>query len=1048
MVIKTNVPSINAHRNLSNVGVGQSRAMNRLSSGYRINSAADDAAGLAISEKMRAQIRGLEQAERNTNDGISLITTMEGGMEGISGMMIRQRELLIQGLNDTNAESDKAALQAEIDQLLDEIDMVAVRTQFNGIPLLSVPQQTVQNSLTGPHSKFSDMAMLGFAETTVVPSFMGFLPATSPIEPTVLPVNDVDLGALVAAGVNVTNSDWSYNHVNRTLTILTDEAVSVTGSGAAGDPRIVVAAGVTDAKLILNNVNISTASAPAIDVSNATASIWMNGTNNLTATQTNEAAIRTVGGNVTLNGDGRAIINSAGAAIGGYTGTETGVITINSGDIRATTNGRNAAIGGGDGGTGGTININGGIVHALSVNITASGAGIGGGVGGNGGNITINGGTVVAESYGDGAGIGGGRGGHGGNITINDGTVTSVASNRNGAVDGGAGIGGGNLGNGGVITINGGNVTARADGVRIIVALNGTVAFTNVVDDFSYGAGIGGGYNGSGGIINILGGTVNAIGGSCTSCRVGGAGIGGGGGTNAGAGGVITIGTATSGLEPRVTANGGRFGATGIGGGGSERQVGGDGGTITINGGIVRANGTDGAPAVGGGVRANRGADVTINGGLLEIERGTIGVGPPGTNHGTLAVDGGNLSMVTPGTMVNSDGQPVYRIRIHMFDNAGNEIDFPPETQVQYILDINSPTPVTVNAITDSDGHLYMYMPLGSAHPTDPFGTITQAANPGLGISTTAYSGWLTSQESAHTNFLVFAPSIDAIPPVIGGIANRTSNSTATVNLNSNLPGEYFYIVRPNSDTSPPPTAAEMLASPDKFIVGSAGPASFDLDSLTNTGYRVYVMLRNEAAIQNNSNILRIPVPFQNISDGGGIVQPPVGGNNNGTAPQVVTPDVAPTQGDLWIHNGANSGQGMFVDRYNCRVEVLFKEFFDPNTITVNINGVPSEVTIDKLYTQPWEKATASLIALDGVLSKVAGFRATAGAQQNRLEYTAQSLGIAFTNLSESNSRIRDADMAKEMMLFTQATILEQAAVSMLSQANQAPNSVLQLLQN
>jgi len=135
--------SLNSHRNLGMTGSQQARSAARLSSGFRINSAADDAAGLAISEKMRSQIRGLDQASRNGQDGISLIQTAEGAMATVNEMVTRIRELVIQAANDTNAhdgdnlvQSDRMQIQREINQLLEEIDEVTLRTEFNTRTLL------------------------------------------------------------------------------------------------------------------------------------------------------------------------------------------------------------------------------------------------------------------------------------------------------------------------------------------------------------------------------------------------------------------------------------------------------------------------------------------------------------------------------------------------------------------------------------------------------------------------------------------------------------------------------------------------------------------------------------------------------------------------------------------------------------------------------------------------------------------------------------------------------------------------------------------------
>ena len=136
MVINTNVSSLTAQRNLSKTGLGLETAMARLSSGLRINSAKDDAAGLAISERMTAQVNGLSQARRNANDGISVAQTAEGALQTSGDILQRIRTLSVQSANDTNSSSDRQALQAEVSQLISEFDRIATTTQFNGLNLL------------------------------------------------------------------------------------------------------------------------------------------------------------------------------------------------------------------------------------------------------------------------------------------------------------------------------------------------------------------------------------------------------------------------------------------------------------------------------------------------------------------------------------------------------------------------------------------------------------------------------------------------------------------------------------------------------------------------------------------------------------------------------------------------------------------------------------------------------------------------------------------------------------------------------------------------
>jgi len=136
MRINNNVMALNAHRQLGINQSGASKSMEKLSSGFRINRAGDDAAGLAISEKMRGQIRGLKQAARNAQDGISLIQTAEGALNETHAILQRMRELAVQASTDTNTMDDRKEIQKEINQLLEEIDRIAEQTEFNTQPLL------------------------------------------------------------------------------------------------------------------------------------------------------------------------------------------------------------------------------------------------------------------------------------------------------------------------------------------------------------------------------------------------------------------------------------------------------------------------------------------------------------------------------------------------------------------------------------------------------------------------------------------------------------------------------------------------------------------------------------------------------------------------------------------------------------------------------------------------------------------------------------------------------------------------------------------------
>lgn len=135
--INTNVASLNAQRNLRGTRLSMNKSLEKLSSGQRINRAGDDAAGLAISENLKAQVRGLKQAERNAEDGISLVQIAEGALSEVSNILIRLRELGVQAASDTIGSTERKFLNVEFEQLTSEVDRIANSTEFNRVPLLN-----------------------------------------------------------------------------------------------------------------------------------------------------------------------------------------------------------------------------------------------------------------------------------------------------------------------------------------------------------------------------------------------------------------------------------------------------------------------------------------------------------------------------------------------------------------------------------------------------------------------------------------------------------------------------------------------------------------------------------------------------------------------------------------------------------------------------------------------------------------------------------------------------------------------------------------------
>lgn len=196
MTINTNVVSINAQRNLSLSGNSLATSMQRLSSGLRVNSAKDDAAGLAISERMSTQVRGLTVAARNANDGISLAQTAEGALGKVGDMLQRMRELAVQSSNATNSKTDREALQSELSQLRDEVDRVAKTTSFNGSKLL---EGSFSGGVFQVGANAGDNITVGALANTKVDQ----LGSSSYAKTAAIPVSTITAAAMTAAATNI-----------------------------------------------------------------------------------------------------------------------------------------------------------------------------------------------------------------------------------------------------------------------------------------------------------------------------------------------------------------------------------------------------------------------------------------------------------------------------------------------------------------------------------------------------------------------------------------------------------------------------------------------------------------------------------------------------------------------------------------------------------------------------------------------------------------------------------------------------------------------------
>lgn len=339
-VINTNIASLNAQRNLTTSQASLSTSLQRLSSGLRINSARDDAAGLAISERLSSQIGGLNQAVRNANDGISLAQTAEGALQQIGANLQRIRDLAVQSANGTNSVSDRAALNNEASQLISEIDRVASASNFNGVNLLdgSFAGQTFQVGANGTANDQITIASISSARSAALgvgsnSSYSTTVTGAALTAGTALTaggvnINGTNVGASVSDGVSTTNAAGS--------ALAKANAINAV-SGSTGVTATVVATSLT-------NTATSTAGAFSLTVNGVTVSGSTTTTNTAVSASEVAAAFNAVsaqtGVRATVSGstytltaaDGRNIDITAGTAggSGASTATTYGSITLNS----------------------------------------------------------------------------------------------------------------------------------------------------------------------------------------------------------------------------------------------------------------------------------------------------------------------------------------------------------------------------------------------------------------------------------------------------------------------------------------------------------------------------------------------------------------------------------------------------------------------------------------------------------------------------------------------------------------------------------------------
>jgi flagellin len=362
-IINSNIPSLNSQRNLNRTQGDLSSALQRLSSGLRINSAKDDAAGLAISERMTSQIRGLNQAQRNSNDGISLAQVAEGALTSAGDVLQRVRELAVQSANASNSAGDRQALQAEVNQLLSELDRIASTTEFNGQKLLDgtfgtanfqvgananqvitastgnfrtavygnnrVSSTSVATSVSLDVTDANVAAKIGPRTADATLTINGFVGSSGAIA-----VTAGDSAKVVAASINAKNALTGVYASARTETTATFSApgayaFQIVSENAATDPanvsfNITGTSGADNLGAALSAINDQSAKTGVTASVNASGALILTNAAGGDIFLRNTTVGNTNGGTIDL-GNGAAILEAAGAANNniGYTGTIT-----------------------------------------------------------------------------------------------------------------------------------------------------------------------------------------------------------------------------------------------------------------------------------------------------------------------------------------------------------------------------------------------------------------------------------------------------------------------------------------------------------------------------------------------------------------------------------------------------------------------------------------------------------------------------------------------------------------------------------------------------
>ena len=1017
--INTNIPSLNAQRNLNNSQGDLQTSLQRLSSGLRINSAKDDAAGLAIANRFTTQINGLSQASRNANDGISLAQTAEGALSESTNILQRVRELSIQSANATNSASDREALQSEVNQLVSELNRVADTTSFNGLKLLdgSFSQQAFQVGAEANQTVKVDVAgatgdILGINKTSVSSAQDGIDAATSATQQTVDlsttafggtatgATRDAAADSLLADQVvTVTPASGSATAVSLTDAALGEVSASSIASALSAVSGVTATAGQTSATIDVSAItDVQQGDTVSFDL------VIEDGATPATNTQT-----------VTFTRGAGALIDELSTALN----TEIGQINTgngNDGDIAFSTNttnstieitsakGANIAVENFDVADLATMTIDAANFSNLSVDTDVNLA-----FGGTFDldetftlSIDINGATEtaafdlnaaagadVAARFVDAMGAGGVRTIDGITVTATRVDATNVTLTATGGYEVGINAfvltGGTDTGDetitvtapdadSDITTAGGGTFTDGGAGASTVVQGKNTIGFSVV--------------NGVG--TDVLSVDLQGVDTSNSTLVADAFAVALGGG----AGGTL----ANSQLDYVRTANSFTLAASVEGESDITLNAGTDDNTsratavtlsATVNGDSLQPGEDDTLTLNGADTITSASvvqtSGITFNGQAI-IETGGIGGLDSAVATGSLNItldEGVTLSSSVAtsagGIFTSTAGQDAVTTNLGLAaTTAGNNV-------AAQTLSVDGKTSVAITVVQDASA---ADIAADVNDKTDETGVAATASTTATlnnlsadGVVSFSLNNINVSANVTTAGLNALATSINDKTSQTGGVTATVSDDGTTLTL-SDSNGDDISIGSFNSSTA---------------TDGATGTA-VELDVTGSTGTTVTLRDGGENSGNFDSTVIGGTVEFQADST------------------FTVSSSIADSDGGLFAGNAAD-----------LQASAL------QNVDSIDISSV--------------EGANRAIDIIDGALANVDSIRADLGAIQNRFESTISNLDSAVENFSAARSRVLDTDFAAETANLTRSQILQQAGVAMLSQANSLPQLVLSLLQ-